>query len=224
MNQRLISGLFALAISLAVVGAAATEAAHPNETIGTRDLVSFAVPAPADAEGGGSATAQVPLRSADLDSRSDLRDTQATPTPVAVRVEALDLQAEVLSVGVDEENQFDVPEAQTVGWYQYGSAPGDPGSTVLAAHVDYGGRRGAFFNLRQLAVGDTLEVELTDGSVAHYLVVDNTLYDKTSLPADELFRKDGAEVLRLITCGGEFDPVKRSYVGNQVVTAEPIGA
>lgn len=223
MNQRLIPGLFALTISLALVGAAVTASDRPARTIDSESLVSFALPAASAAsDRTESATAQVPLRSADLDSQSELTRSTATVAPVAVRAEALGLQAEVLSVGVDEENQFDVPEAQKVGWYKHGSAPGDAGSTVLAAHVDYAGKRGAFFNLRELTVGEVLEVELADGSLARYRVIDNTLYDKTALPADELFRKDGDEVLRLITCGGEFDPDQRSYVGNQVVTAEPI--
>jgi LPXTG-site transpeptidase (sortase) family protein len=220
VSQRLLPGLFALTISLALVGAAVTATDRPEDSLHSDRMVSWAVPA--SAASAEAATAKVPLRSADLDSQVASARSGVTAAPIAVRAESLGLQADVLSVGVDENNQFDVPEAQKVGWYMYGSAPGSAGSTVLAAHVDYAGKRGAFFNLRELAVGELLEVELADGSLARYRVIDNTLYDKTALPADELFRKDGDEVLRLITCGGEFDRTKRSYVGNQVVTAEPV--
>lgn len=224
MNQRLLTGVFALAISLALVGAA-VNATQPPDPAPPGDLVSLAVP-PSESPGSGQGTAQsqaeaqVPFRTASLDQQ----DSLDVASPVTVRVGAIGLEAGIQSVGVDDDNLFDVPEAQTVGWYKYGSAPLENGSTVLAAHVDYGGRQGAFFNLATLAPGDELEVELADGTVIAYEVTDTTLYDKTALPADDLFRKDGPPVLRLITCGGTFDQTERSYRGNVVVTAVPLEA
>lgn len=225
MNQRLLSGLFTLAISLAVVGAAVTSqggSARPIATGGLSSLVA-ATPGPISAsDQSATATPQVPLRTADLESQSQLSQADDSVGPVSVRIGAIGLEANVRAVGVDDNNDFDVPEAQLVGWYKHGPAPGQGGSAVLAAHVDYAGRQGAFFGLGQLSARDTLEVEMSDGSVRRYRIIENVLYDKTSLPADELFRKDGDEVLRLITCGGSFDPDERSYLGNVVVTAEPI--
>lgn len=226
MNQRLITGCFMMAISLALVGAAVNAQDLP-QTKPDADLASLAVAeasAPVERAQATAVTAQVPVRSADPDNQAELWNADDEPAPTTVRIEAIGLEAQVRSVGVDEDNQFDVPEAQTVGWYKHGSAPGETGSTVLAAHVAYAGRPGAFLHLDQVEVGQHLEVELSDGSIARYRVIDNTLYDKTDLPADELFRKEGDEVLRLITCGGTFDPVKRSYRGNVVVTAEPVSA
>lgn len=217
MNPRLVFGAFMMAISLALVGAAVTAHDIPAPAEVPR-LESAAVAArPA-----GGAQAQVPLRSAFLDSQASASDEAAVP--IAVRIADLGLEATVLSVGVDENNEFAVPAADTVGWYKYGAAPGSDGSAVLAAHVDYGGRAGAFFNLADLQPGETLEVEMADGSVLEYRVTNNQLYDKQELPADELFRKDGNPVLTLITCGGTFDQERRSYRGNVVVTAEPIEA
>ena len=100
--------------------------------------------------------------------------------------------------------------------------PAEDGASVLAAHVDYGGAPGAFFNLEKVLPGDLLEVEMENGQVILYEVTGNNVYDKTELPASELFRKDGDSVLQLITCGGTFDPEARSYEANVVVTAEPI--
>ncbi len=227
MNQRLISGLFTLAISLALVGAAVTSrdgSAGALETGGLASLASPGLGPSSSSTGPTIATPQVPLRSADLDSQSRLWPAEDQDGPVAVRIAAIGLEAQVRAVGVDENNDFDVPEAQLVGWYKHGPGPGQGGSTVLAAHVDYAGRRGAFFDLAALSAGEDLEVEMADGSIRRYRVVDNVLYDKTTLPADELFRKDGDEVLRLITCGGSFDAAERSYLGNVVVTAVPVDA
>lgn len=226
MNQRLLSGLFTMAISLALVGAAVTSrdgSAGAIQATGLESLVASA-PIPTAADGTETATAQVPLRSADLESQGQLWRPDDRVGPVAVRIAAIGLEADVRSVGVDDNNDFDVPEAELVGWYRHGPAPGDAGSTVLAAHVDYGGQPGAFFNLAQLADDEELEVEMSDGSIRRYRITENVLYDKTTLPADELFRKDGDEVLRLITCGGTFDASERSYLGNVVVTAVPIDA
>lgn len=222
MNQRLIGGFFTLAISLAVVGAAVTAGDDRADGAAGSGLASQVVDTSDRTVE--AATAQVPLRSGDLDSQARLWRADERVAPVAVRIGALGLEAPVRSVGVDANNDFDVPEAETVGWYKHGPAPGQTGSTVLAAHVDYGGRPGAFFSLAELTVGDVFEVELSDGSVLQYRVTETVLYDKTTLPAEELFRKDGDEVLRLITCGGSFDSIERSYQGNVVVTAEPIDA
>lgn len=217
MNHRLLFGAFAMAISLALVGAAVTAHDIPAEADAAK-LESAAIAARTT----GGAETQVPLRSAFLDSQAS--GVAESDVPIAVRIPDLGLEATVLSVGVDEENQFAVPAADTVGWYKYGASPGSAGSAVLAAHVDYGGQAGAFFNLSELQTGETLEVEMLDGSVLKYRVTDNVLYDKEELPADELFRKDGDAVLTLITCGGTFDHERRSYIGNVVVTAKPIEA
>lgn len=207
-----------MAISLALVGAAVT--AHDIPAGEVVELESAAVQQQSASIN--AAQARVPLRSAFLETESSAIDE--SDLPVAVRIADLALEAPVISVGVDEDNQFAVPAADTVGWYRYSATPGSAGSAVLAAHVDYAGRAGAFFNLAKLELDETLEVEMADGSVLRYRVIDNQSYDKTELPAVELFRKDGDPVLTLITCGGTFDTERRSYRDNVVVTAVPIDA
>jgi sortase (surface protein transpeptidase) len=127
-----------------------------------------------------------------------------------------------VAVGVNSDKELDVPSADTVGWYRFGAAPGEPGASVLAAHVDYAGVEGAFYSLAQLAEGDTVELVLDDGAVLQYRVSHVYEIQKSELPANELFRKDGAPVLQLITCGGTFNPERQSYEANVVVTAEPL--
>ncbi len=144
------------------------------------------------------------------------------PVPSRVSIPALGIDAQVVPVGVDGEGQFEVPSAQTVGWYHYGPQPGDDGAAVLAAHVDYNGKAGAFFDLAKLKEGDLVTVDFDDGSVLLFRVAGQALYDKQALPAETLFRRDGQPVLHLATCGGVFDPDSRSYVGNRVVTAVPV--
>ena len=209
-------GALLLAISLAAVGAIATSQgwdppADDESAAGEEIAAAAADPAVAPAS-------TVPIRSGRLADETLAEAIQ----PVSIRVAGIELEAPVISVGVDSNNQFAVPAADTVGWYQFSSSPGEAGASVLAAHVDYGGEPGAFFNLEKVLPGDRLEVEMEDGRVIPYQVVGNNIYDKTDLPASELFRKDGDSVLQLITCGGTFDPERRSYEANVVVTAVPI--
>ncbi len=152
----------------------------------------------------------------------DLVVDDTAPTPIRVRIPALGVDIDLASVGVDQDGDFDVPQSG-VGWYRFGPSPGEDGSSVLAAHVDYNGAPGAFFRLEELVEGDEIEIDSDDGITRTFVVVSQVLYDKTALPADDLFRENGEETLRLITCGGTFDASVRSYVGNRVVSAVPIG-
>jgi len=219
VNRRVLSGLLVLGSTLATVGAAVTADGvdRGSETAATAVIGSSAVDLADESGDSSRARAQVPVRDGRL--TDDLVEEE--PHPVMIRIGDIGLEAPILSVGVDEEKQLDVPAADTVGWYEYSSLPGEAGATVLAAHVDYGGKPGAFFNLGDLRPNDALEVEMADGSVMRYRVVGNTQYDKKELPAEEVFRKTGETVLQLITCGGEFDPGARSYLANVVVTAVP---
>lgn len=205
MNRKFLSGAFGLAATVGVVAAAGVGGADASE-----DVAAPAVQVGTDLT--------VPIRS------GDPLDVQPStgPRPVGIRVGNLDLEATVIPVGVDEDKQLDVPSADLVGWYQYSPVPGDVGVTVLAAHVDYGGEEGVFFNLHEMELGQIFEVELEDGSVRQYEVTGNSTYNKVDLPDEELFRKDGKPVLQLVTCGGTFDPEARSYEANVVVSAVPV--
>ena len=212
--SKVARGALLLAISLASVGAiAASKPWDPPVVEGTGSEQAVVEPAASAAP-----ASTVPIRSGRLADETSVEAVQ----PVAIRVAGIDLEAPVISVGVDSNNQFAVPAADTVGWYRFSSSPGEEGASVLAAHVDYGGAPGAFFNLEKVLPGDLLEVEMEDGHVILYEVTGNNIYDKTDLPASELFRKEGESILQLITCGGTFDPERRSYEANVVVTAAPI--
>lgn len=146
--------------------------------------------------------------------------------PIALRIPAIDIKAPVYPSGVDPNGEMEVPGNVTdVGWYKYGPAPGEPGSAVLAAHVDLAGRGpGVFFDLKILEPGDVIYVDFDDGSTETYRAEARTLYDKDDLPTEAIFSREGPEVLTLITCGGGFNRSIRSYDSNVVVYAVPLNA
>lgn len=141
-------------------------------------------------------------------------------TPVTVRIPALGVDAPVIAVGTAGDGQLDVPpDGSTVVWYRAGSVPGTAGSAVLAAHVDYNGRPGAFYALSQLAEGDTVRVGFDDDTTLTFEVRKQRTYEKQVLPVDKLFTRNGDAVLTLITCGGQFNNTTRHYDSNTVVQA-----
>lgn len=162
-----------------------------------------------------------PVQSLDADAPEE-------PAPPArIRIGDLDVDVPVVPVGVDEEGDMDVPlDVKTVGWYRFGPGPGaSAGSSVLSGHVDDRVQgRGAFYALSDLGEGDPVQVELADGTVVDYEVRDVERIDKSELPVDVLFARDGDPRITLVTCGGDFDREARSYRENVVVTAEPVGA
>ncbi len=145
---------------------------------------------------------------------------EAVLAPTRLRVPAIGIDAAVVPVGADATTgEMAVPpDAATVAWYRHGPTAGERGSAALAAHVDYNGRQGAFFRLRELPLGAPVTVTLEDGSAWSGVVQDVRSYDKRDLPVGKMFARTGQPVLRLITCGGPFDRAARHYRDNIVVS------
>jgi hypothetical protein len=157
----------------------------------------------------------------DASVRSTLNRDASSP-PVLVSIPAVGYAARIRPVGVDDAGAMALPaNPETVGWYRYGSAPADPGSTVVAGHLDsftYG--LGPLVRLREVVAGDRVEVSTADGRRTSYVVLAVQRIERSSLPA-EIFSRDGPRLLRVITCGGEYDADAGGYQDNLVVTAEP---
>lgn len=143
-------------------------------------------------------------------------------SPLAIRIGDLELDTPVRPVGIEDDGELEVPDETEVGWYQYGSAPGLPGATVLAAHVSWNRKIGPFHRLGNLEPGAQVDVVADDGSVRVYEVVERVVYDKDELPRERIWTTTGEETLVLITCGGSYNPDIRRYRQNIVVYAVPI--
>jgi LPXTG-site transpeptidase (sortase) family protein len=120
---------------------------------------------------------------------------------------------------------LDVPRSvDRVGWWDGSAQVGDPfGATVLAGHVDSREQGlGVLARLLDAVVGDVVVVEGAAGAASYRVVsveeVPKAALSTTSTALDQT----GAHRLVLITCTGRFDPVRRSYDDNLVVTAVPV--
>lgn len=120
--------------------------------------------------------------------------------------------------GVSSDGQMALPpKPDRVGWWRFGSAPDERGSTVLAGHVDT--RRsgiGPLARLREVEVGDEVALALSDGRTARYRTVRVRSIDKQSDALAAVFDEDGPSRLHVVTCGGEFDPENGGYQDNVV--------
>ncbi|TQN43620.1 sortase (surface protein transpeptidase) [Blastococcus colisei] len=145
------------------------------------------------------------------------------PEPVALRIPALDVSSDLLDLGLRDDGTVEVPSLSAVdqaGWYRNSPAPGAVGPAVLLGHVDSAEHGpGIFFELGALTAGAEVEVPRRDGSVAVFAVDRVERYAKDEFPTLAVYGNTPAAQLRLITCGGEFDPVARSYEDNVVAYA-----
>lgn len=173
--------------------------------------------------GPATTTTTAPVTTTTTPDTTTTSTTVAPPAvPVGLVIPSLGVDARVVPVGLEPNGEMEVPPADEAGWYFYGPRPGQgAGTAVLAAHVDYGGQRGVFFDLRGIQVGAEITVTDEVGTAHRYTVAELLQVDKDELPIDQIFVADGPPGLTLITCGGAFDRGVRSYEDNIVVRAVP---
>ena len=143
----------------------------------------------------------------------------AAGPPDRLRVPSIGVDAGLENLRLDPSGVLGPPEDfARPGWYADGTAPGDTGPAVIAGHID--SRRGpaVFFRLRELAVGDQIEV-VRGGATVTFTVAGAAWYPKDGFPTARVYGPTPDPQLRLITCGGGFDRSRRSYRDNLVVYA-----
>lgn len=146
--------------------------------------------------------------------------TTQVADPVRIRIPAIGVDAAVLQLTVDAQGVLPPPPTnEDTGWWRAGPEPGEPGAAVVVGHVD--GLRGpaVFFRLRDLVAGDEIVVDRVDGTTATFIVERVEHHPKDAFPTEAVYRRTPAPVLRLVTCGGEFDRTTRHYLDNVVVFA-----
>lgn len=221
--MRTLRSLFLIGmLATLVAGCRATEE-RAERTVEPRSQTQVSTP-PVSAPPA-AAVSRSPLagRVVELDSAAyEPREHRArTEVPRKLQIDDLEIDAPVQAVGVASDGTMEIPGPTDVGWYRFGAAPNEEGAIVLAGHIAFNGVDGAFRKLSELDPGTRVEVEMNDGSLRAYQVLQVDRYRKESLPA-ETWTKSGPERLVLITCGGSFDEERRRYDSNVVATATPI--
>jgi hypothetical protein len=140
--------------------------------------------------------------------------------PVRLQIPAIDVSTPLVHLGRLPDGTLQVPKAWgTAGWYDQGPRPGQPGPAVILGHVDSKSGPAVFYQLQTLRPGDTVRVGLADGRTLVFRVQRLQRYPKDEFPTQAVYFPTLDRELRLITCGGDFDYARDSYVDNIVVYA-----
>jgi hypothetical protein len=151
---------------------------------------------------------------------SSTRGYRATPVPVRLEIARIGVSTGLERLGRARDGTVEVPsEWGVAGWYAGGTRPGDPGSAVVLGHVDSKAGPAVFYRLRELRPGDRVEVVRADRSRVRFTVERLEQVDKLRFPTDAVYYPTLTPRLRLVTCGGAFDPASGHYRSNVIAFA-----
>jgi Sortase domain len=142
------------------------------------------------------------------------------PRPTGLDIPAIGVQTRLIRLGVTAAGTLQVPASTAVaGWYTGSPRPGATGSAVIAGHIDSVSGPGVFFRLRELRPGDLVYVRRGHARMAVFRVTAVQTFLKAQFPTEAVYGPVPNAQLRLITCGGTFDPATGHYLSNVVVFA-----
>jgi LPXTG-site transpeptidase (sortase) family protein len=148
----------------------------------------------------------------------------AADEPKKIRIGKIGVDAFIQKAGKDQDNRVAVPNnVHLAGWYNESAKPGKPGYSVIAGHVSGRQTDGVFKELSNLQKNEQFEIELGNGQVKKYKVID-TVTVKEAESAGILFSQNPnvKSQVNLITCGGDFDERANQYPDRIIVSAELI--
>ncbi len=149
----------------------------------------------------------------------------APALPVELTIPAIGVRSSLIKLGLQANGSLQVPPTTAVaGWYTGSPRPGAVGSSVIAGHVDSYTGPGVFYRLSALKPGDRVYVGRADGTLAVFSVTKVQMYAKEAFPTIKVYGADPDPELRLITCGGTFDPGTGHYLSNVVAYATLVTA
>jgi hypothetical protein len=130
--------------------------------------------------------------------------------PVRLVIPAIEINASVESVGIRSDSDLATPTQhpwEDVGWYDLGPFPSERGSAVIDGHLDRpGGYPAVFWRLRDIQVGDDVQVIGNAGKALHFRVTRIAYFPPDQAPLQDIFGNLGGKYLNLITCAGDWIP------------------
>ncbi|GAB2909507.1 hypothetical protein GCM10027047_04610 [Rhodococcus aerolatus] len=202
-----------------ITAAASTPVPTADGRADTTPAASPAIPAPAAQP----VPQTVPGPPTTGSAPAPARSATGPGTPVRVGVASIGVDSALQPLGLQDDGTLEVPATGfPAGWYTGGPVPGAVGPAVLAGHVDWAGEPGVFSRLARTAVGDVVTVTDDAGRVSTFRVSSVGHYPKTAFPTAAVYGDVDHPALRLVTCGGDFDPRARSYVDDVVVFADEV--
>ncbi len=155
------------------------------------------------------------------DTETTVKEEDDSIAPNRIIIASLGINAPVVSVGVTKAGAMATPgNYASVGWYKFGTLPGETGSAVLAGHVDNGlALPGVFKRLKEIQPEAKITVTLNDGTSYTFSVISIHTYNYKEAPTEEIFSQNDGKYIKLITCTGTLIRSEHTYDERLVVTA-----
>ena len=136
-------------------------------------------------------------------------------------IPTINVDAPIVSRGRNEQGVMDAPpDAQTVAWYDFAGRPGTGSNSVLSgASRRRRHRPGSLLEPSQAALGDPIDIAMSDGTIYRYQLVSLKGYTLFDAPVDDIIGPTAYDAITLITCAGRFDPTLRAYEERLIVRA-----
>jgi hypothetical protein len=175
--------------------------------------------------------------------RPPVVDEIPTPDPTYISIPKIRAGSTLIPLGLTDDCDYSEPpclqsppvdQPGQAGWYagrdpvfngdEY--QPGENGPAVIAGHVDGTGPNGqhgwpgVFRRLAELQPGDEILIERKAAPTLRFVVSAVGSFPKDRFPTEDVYLKTPTPTLRLITCGGSWDPARRHYTDNVVVWSD----
>lgn len=143
-------------------------------------------------------------------------------TPGKLLIPSIDVEADILHLGVNENGEMDVPATiDEVSWFEPGYKPGENGRAVIAGHVDGINSPAVFWDLADLKAGDEIIIEDEERQLIFKVYAMESV-ELELADVDSVFGYRSSPELVLITCSGEFDHNRGTRKERLIVYAELI--
>lgn len=142
--------------------------------------------------------------------------------PSRIDIPSLKEGSSLLTLGATTNREIVVPDdkhADQAGWFNGSPTPGAVGPATIVGHITSSRGGAVFYRLAQIKNGAKVQVTLKNGKVLSYDVYRVASFSKDAFPTQAVYGNTSDPELRLITCGGSFNPATGHLRNNTVVYA-----
>ncbi|MBO1753849.1 class F sortase [Allobranchiibius sp. CTAmp26] len=207
------------AVAIAGVGLALTLAACGGAS-GSSSSSSSSTSVSASSAPSGSSTSTPSAPSASASTNAPAAAPISAPS--SINIPSLKEGSSLLTLGATANREIVVPDdkhADQAGWFTGSPTPGAVGPATIVGHVTSSRGGAVFYHLAQIKNGAKVQVTLKSGKVLTYDVYRVASFPKDAFPTQAVYGNTSDPELRLITCGGSFDPATGHLRNNTVVYA-----
>jgi LPXTG-site transpeptidase (sortase) family protein len=163
--------------------------------------------------------------SEDKPSEEAIRSYSVSPEmPKLIKIPKLGTTARVQQIGLNSNGQLDVPKnIYDAAWYKESALPGSAGgASVIDGHVSGPTQKGVFYNLSDLAEGDSIVIEKGSGEEVNYKVKKVEIQQVNEVDMANMLVPitPGSHGLNLISCTGKYNSEKKDFEQRVLVFAE----